>query len=288
LIKKIGDCSDLARMLAASRVWIHSSESCTLTRTSDACTFYPNASGALADASAVVNLWCFYPSRTNTKSLSVAVCAAQDSAHQMRFSGCTVSAEIKVERDGLASIMFDLKAANWTGPSSLSYSVADASDPMTAPLSCRNAVLYLQPQATTTRTNFKVDTFGAKLNFGNKHITTLTGGTEGKRAVARVEGLTDTFAEIELTFAHSMTADTTWWAARSELTCMLWLSIDDSNSARRSIVIDVPRAIVIGKPKHAKGSDGLVKTTIKLRAKLDDSTTGGTELAEAPFRLAIG
>lgn len=259
-----------------------------LTRTSDACTFYPNASGSLADGSAIVNLWCFYPSRTNTKSLSVAVCAAQDSSHQMRFNGCTGSAEIKVDREGLASVSFDLKAAAWTGPEALSLSVADASDPMAAPLSCRNAVLLLQAQGTTTRTNFKVDTFSAKLNFGNKHIETLTGGTEGKRAVARVEGLTDTFAEIELTFAHSMTPDTTWWASRTELTCLLWLYVDDSNSARRSIVIDVPRAIVVGKPKHAKGADGLVKTTIKLRAKLDDSTAGGTELAEAPFRLAIG
>lgn len=259
-----------------------------LTRSSDACTFYPNTSGSLADASALVNLWCFYPSRTNTSSLSVAVCAAQSSSHQFRFNGCTGSAEIKVERDGLAQIMFDLKAATWAGPSALSLSVADATDPMAAPLSCRNAVLYLQSQATTTRTNYKVDSFSAKLNFGNKHITTLTGGTEGKRAVVRADGVTDTFAEIDLTFALDTTPDSTWWASRTELTCMLWIYVDDSNNARRSIVIDVPRAIVVGKPKHAKGADGLVKTTIKLRAKLDDSTAGGTELAEAPFRLAIG
>lgn len=259
-----------------------------LTRSSDACTFYPNASGSLADDSAVVNLWTFYPSRTNTKSLSVAVCAAQDSAHQMRLNGCTGTAEIKVERDGLAQVLFDLKAATWTGPEALSLSIADATDPMAAPLSCRNAVLYLQAQATTTRANFKVDSFTAKLNFGNKHLATLTGGTEGKRSTFRADGLTDTFAEIELTFAHSMTPDSTWWASRTELTCMLWLYVDDSNGARRSIVIDVPRAIVVGKPKHAKGSDGLVKTTVTLRAKLDDSTTPGTELAEAPFRLAIG
>lgn len=259
-----------------------------LTRTGDACTFYPSASGALADASAVVNLWCFYPSRTNGRSLSVAVCAAQDASHQFRFTGCVGSAEIKVERDGLAQIMFDLKAANWTGPEALSLSVADASDPMAAPLACRNAVLYLQAQGTTTRTNYKVDSFSAKLNFGNKHLTTLTGGTEGKRAAFRADGLTDSFAEIDLTFALDTTPDATWWAQRTELTCMLWVYVDDANNNRRSIVIDVPRSIVVGKPKHAKGADGLVKTTIKLRAKLDDSTTQGTELAEAPFRLGIG
>lgn len=259
-----------------------------LTRSSDACTFYPNTSGAPADDSALVNLWTFYPSRTNGRSLSVAVAAAQASAHQWRFNGCTGSAEIKVERDGLAQIMFDLKAATWTGPSDLSLSTADASDPMAAPLSCRNAVLYLQPQSTTTRTNYKVDSLSAKLNFGNKHITTLTGGTEGKRAVARVEGLTDTFAEVDLTFALDTTPDATWWAQRTELTCMLWLYVDDANNNRRSIVLDLPRAIVVGKPKYTKGSDGLIKVNVKLRGKLDDSTTPGTELAEAPFRLGIG
>jgi hypothetical protein len=259
-----------------------------LSRSSDALTFYPSASGSLADASALVNLWTFYPTHTNTRSLSVGIAAAQQATHQFRFKGCTGSAEIKVERDGLAQMMFDLKAADWTGPSSLSLSTADATDPMAAPLSCRNAVLYFQAQGTTTRTNYKVDSFSAKLNFGNKHLTTLTGGTEGKRSTFRGDGLTVTFAEIELTFALDTTPDSTWWASRTELTCMLWVYVDDADNARRSIVIDVPRAIVVGKPKHAKGADGLVKTTVKLRAKLDDSVTGSTELATAPFRLGIG
>ncbi|MBL0219660.1 MAG: hypothetical protein IPQ07_38070 [Myxococcales bacterium] len=259
-----------------------------LTRSGDDVTFYPHVSGALADASPVVNLWTFYPTRTNGRSLSVAIAAAQASAHQWRFNGCTGSAEIKCEVGGLAQIMFDLKAANWEGPSDLSLSTADASDPMAAPLACRNAVLYLQAQGTTTRTNYKVDSFSAKLNFGNKHLTTLTGGTEGKRSVARVEGLTDTFAEIDVTFALDTTPDATWWAQRTKLAAMLWVLVDDANGARRTVLVDVAKGIVVGKPKHAKGADGLIKTTIKIRARLDDTTTPGTELAEAPFRLATG
>lgn len=262
-----------------------------LTSAADVVTCYPETSGALADASPVINTWTFYPTRTNSKSLSVAVCAAQDSAHQWRFSGCTGGMEIKLERGGLAMASFDLKAATWAGPSALGLSIADATDPMGAPLACRNAVLYLQAQATATRVNYPVDSFTAKLNFGNKHIETLTGGTEGKRAVFRGDGLTDTFAEITLTFALDTVPDATWWAERTELTAMLWVYVDTGAgmaATRRSVIIDVPRAVVVGKPKYAKGSDGLIKTTITLKAKLDDSTTQGTELAEAPFRLAIG
>lgn len=260
-----------------------------LTTTGDVCTFYPDASGLLADASAVLNTWTWYPSRTNTKSLSVALCAAQSSSHQWRANGCTGTAEIKVERDGLAMMTADLKAATWTGPSALGLAITDAADPMQPPLSCRSAVLYLQAQGVTSRTNYAVDSFTAKLNFGLEHVATLTGGTEGKRAVARAVGVTDTFAEIDITFGSlDATPDTTWWANRTEITAMLLLQIDGLAGSRRCIVIDVPRAIVVGKPTYAKGSDGLVKTTIKLRAKLDDSTTQGTELAEAPFRLAIG
>lgn len=259
-----------------------------LSRASDVITFYPSASGALADDSPVINLRTFYPSNTNAKTLSVAVCAAQDPTHQARLLGCTGSMEIKMEREGLAQIMVDLQAASWVDWGALGLSIADAADPMMAPLSCRNAVLYFQSTATTTRANYPVDSFNAKLNFGNKHINTLTGGTEGKRSAARIDGLTDAFAEITLTFSLDHVPDATWWAARTKLTCMLWFQYDDANNARRSIVVDLAKAMVVGKPKHAKGSDGLIKTTVTLRAKRDTSTTGTTALATAPFRLGTG
>lgn len=259
-----------------------------LTRTTDTLTWYPSLTGAPDVASAIVNTYTYYPSRTNSRSMSVAMCAAQDSAHQWRYTGCVGGLEIKLDRGALAMVNFDLKAATWTGPSALGLAITDVADPMAPPLACRNAVLYLQAQGTTTRTNYPVDSFVAKLNFGNRHIETLTGGTEGKRAMFRADGLTDTFAEITLTFASDIVPDTTWWASRTELTAMLWVYADDSNSARRSIIVDVPRCIVVGKPKSAPGADGLIKTTITLRAKLDDSTSGGgVELAEAPFRLGL-
>lgn len=261
-------------------------------RIADVCLFYPNVSGALADGAPVVNLRTYYPSSTNTKSLSVAVCAAQDANHQWRFNGCTGNVEIKVDREGLAQLMFDLKAATWTGPEALGLAITDVADPMAAPLSCRNATCYFQAQSTTTRANYVIDSFSAKMNFGMTQITSLTGSTEGKRGVARTTALTDTFAEIEVTFALATVPDATWWASRTELCFMLWLQVDVLNGGggydRRSIVIDIPRAIVVGKPKYAKGSDGLIKTTVTLRAKRDDSCAQDSELSTAPFRLGIG
>lgn len=252
----------------------------------DVIEFYPEVSGALANGSAVVNMWTFYPASTNAKTLSVALCAAQDATHQARLSGCTGSIEIKVERDGLAQILVDLKAATWVGPSALGLSIADAVDPMAPPLSCRSAVMHFQSKATTTRTAVQIDSATIKLNFGNKHVETLTGGTEGKRSAMRLDGLLDTFADIELTFALDPAVDTLW-RTRTEMFCMLWLQIDDVDGHRRSVTIDVPRAIFVGKPPH-KPTNNLIKTTAKLRAKRDNSCAQVSELATAPFRLGLG
>lgn len=258
-----------------------------LTRSTDAVTWWPSLSGAPADESAIVVLPTFYPTRTNTRSLSLALAPTQASSRQELLNGGTGSLSLTFERDGLATFAVDLAFAQWTGPSSQSYLTTHAADPMAAPLACRTATLYLQAQATATRVNYVVDAAAVTLNLGNAHVKTLTGGTNGVRGVIRKENLNAPALEMELTGPDDSQIET-WWSARTELSAMLFVTADYSGG-RRCIVLDVPRAIIVGTPERSDGDGALTKMKWKLVAHLDDTTSGGgVELAEAPWRLGIG
>ena len=258
-----------------------------LTRSTDAVTWWPSLSGAPADESAIVVLPTFYPTRTNTRSLSLALAPTQASSRQELLNGGTGSLSLSFERDGLATFSVDLAFAEWTGPSSQSYGTTHAADPAAAPLACRTATLYLQAQATTTRTNYIVDAAAVTLNLGNAHVATLTGGTNGKRGVIRKDNLAAPALEMDLTGPDDAQIET-WWAARTELSAMLFITADYSGG-RRAIVVDVPRCVIVGSPERMPGDGALTKMKFKLVAHLDDTTSGGgVELAEAPWRLGVG
>lgn len=255
-------------------------------RSTDTITIYPSLSGTPSAGRDVVNCLTFSPSRTNTRSLSLAVAASQNSADQIRMNGGTGSLELTFEREGLASCAADLTFANHTGPSALSISTASAADPAAPPVACRVCTCLLQATTTTTRTNYPIDKATIKLTLGNKHLETLTGGTEGLRGVVRTEGITGPFAEIEVEGQFDTGLDT-FHTSQTNLAFMLWAQID-TTGGRRMVIFDAPLCRIYGVPKHIAGGDGLRKTRITLRTYLDTSVTGTTELAEAPFRLGLG
>lgn len=257
------------------------------TRSTDAVTWYPSLSGAPADESPIVSLNTFYPTRTNTRTLSLALAPTQSSSRQVRLSGGTGSLELLFEREGLVQANADLAFASWAGPSSLSLSTAHAADPMAPPMAVRTCTLYLQAQGTTTRVNYVIDKVKCVLNLGNGHVNTLTGGTEGKRAAIRSQSLNERGCELTIEGPDDPQIET-WLAARTELTAMLFVTADYSGG-RRCIVLDVPRGILVGVPGRMGGEGNLEKMSFVLRSKLDDTTSGGgVELAEAPWRLGIG
>lgn len=256
-------------------------------RVTDTLQIWPSLSGAPATGADVNNTVTWYLTRTNSKSLSVALCSAQDTDRQWRAVGCTGNMTIKFERGALVTCDFELQGASWTGPSALGLSVAHAADPMAAPLAARNAVLILQPPATTTRVNHVVDTFEAKITTGNVHLESLTGGVEGKRAAFRGEGLQGSALEVTFT-APVNTSYETWYQARTDLSAMLYVPFDVSGGGRRLIVLDVPLCQIVGKPKAGRGAANADKVTVTLKAKLDTSGAQSSELSEAPFRIATG
>lgn len=263
---------------------------CRITeRATDAVKVWPELSGSPSVGAKVINAPTWYPTRTNSKSLRVRLANAQDSNYQMEFVGGTGSFELKLSRGELASADFDLKFAKFTGPSALGLSTATVTDSMDTPLVCRNAMVYLQDLTDTNRAEYPVEAMSVKVNLGNTHLETLSGGTEGVRAVARTEGLQDAVATAELTFRADRDADTDWFTNFTKLACFIVIPVDTA-TGRRAIIVDIPRCIVKMVPKFAKGAGNMVKVTIQLEAQLDQGCTGtldNAELAQAGIRLAI-
>ena len=257
-------------------------------RATDALTLYPALSATPAGGRAIRAINTYYPTRTNSRSLSVAV-SGQDTTRQLRVNGCTGSLAIELQRDALAMATFDLVGATWTGPDSLSLAVTRVEDPMANPLAVRNVLCYLQPVATTTRVNTAVDAVSLALNFGNIHLTSLTGTTEGKRAVHRGENLIAPFATATLTMPDC--ADVyTWYESQSELSLTLVVQAG-AIAARRFVVVHIPQAIITQRPAVSKGEGQLTKLSVTLAAKVSEQCSGTLdteEMAMAPFVLGLG
>lgn len=256
-------------------------------RDGDTLTVWPELSAAPGVGADVVNSWCFYPTRDNTRSFSLALASAASAARQYRFNGGATGIEIKVERGELCKIAFDMKFATWAGPSALALSTAVVADPMADPIPARNAKAFLQPRATTTRNCYPIDAMTLKLAPGTSPIETLTCGVEGVRGVARTEGLLETFCDFEVTFAADLDAES-WWANRTALS-FLFYAYTDTVAGRRMVTLSAQNVIVVTPPKHQKGAGNLEKTTVTLRAKLVTylGTPDVEALAEAPLVLAF-
>jgi hypothetical protein len=257
-------------------------------RATDDLTLYPALSATPATSQAVVSLNTYYPTQTNSRSLSVAL-ASLNSSRQVRARGCTGKLAVKFEKNALAVAEFDLTGATFDGPDSLSLSTARGEDPQASPLSVRNALCWLQPTSTTTRVNTPLDAVSMELNFGNMHLTSLTGVTEGKRAVHRGENLVDTFAKITATLPDN--ADVyTWHEAGTEL-CFGFIAKVDTATGRRFVAVLAPQCVIEAKPEPMKGEGQLAKVKVVLRAKVSEQCTGTLDtedMARAPFVLGLG
>jgi hypothetical protein len=257
-------------------------------RSGDDLTVYPALTGTPGNNADVVNFVCFYPTRTNSRSMSVAG-TGRNTDRQYRFNGCTGSCALKFERNGLAVAEFSLQAATYTGPAALSLAVTRSEDPAGSPLAVRNAICWLQAVGTTTRVDTAVEKVDIALNFGNIHLTSLTGTLEGKRATARGDGLNNAFAKITLEMPDNE-AVFTWYADQSELN-FTFIVRAGSGAARRHVVVMAPQCVIESVPEIFKGEGNLRKLRVVLRAKVSEQCAGtldNEELAQAPFILALG
>ncbi len=257
-------------------------------RATDALTWWPSLSGAPATGADVRNSDTFYVSQTNSKSLRVRIASAQEATHQFEYVGCTGSLEFNFDKDGIAKFSVKLEAANFTGPTAQSLSQTSIADPNAEGLICRNAKLYLQAPATTTRTAYDIEAFSLKVSTGMAHVETYVGGTQGKRAVARLEGLNEAVAEIELEGRadDGIPAD---FLARTEKSLMFHIDATQDTGVR-GITVYCGKVRWAEQPSYFRGGDGLMRFKGKLMAELNDNYTGSPDvvgLAQTGVAIAL-
>jgi hypothetical protein len=257
-------------------------------RSTDTVTMYPALSDTPATGRDVMNLVTYYLTNANSRSLSIAVSPGGNANRQWRFRGCTGGVALKFEKGQLASTEFNLTAATHDGPDALSYAVTRSEDPLAAPISCRNMIMWLQPVATTTRVNTVVDSLTVTLNTGMSHLGSLTGTTEGKRGTIRSEGLIDSAATWEMVMPDCEDVYT-WRAANTELCVCAIAKVDGADGARRFIVAMSPQCVIEKIVEPMKGDKNQSKIKVSLRAKISEQCSPSTsEMARSPFVLGIG
>lgn len=258
-------------------------------RSTDAITVYPALGGTPAGGRDIVNTYCYYPTRTNSLTMSVAL-SPRNTDRQWRALGCTGSATFKFERGNLAVADFALTGATFSGPEALSLSIARAADTMAAPVAVRNAVAWLQPCATTTRVTTPIESVEVACSFGMTHLPSLTGTTEGERGVMRSEGLNDAFATITVVVPDN-TDVYTWYAAQVNLSFTFFAKVVDASSNLRVVGFMAPQCTIVEYLPPVAGEMNLSKTRVVLRARMSEQCSGtldNEELAQAPFVLFLG
>jgi hypothetical protein len=253
----------------------------------NALTFDLGASATpTASTSPLTGMYNFYPTPGNTLSLYVQHANANETTNEKySFRGCTGDLGLKFDRNQILVADFDLKAASWSCPSADTIATTVGTDTMGSCFVLKDATVILQSTATATRTTYPIVSFGAKLNMGMQHTPNLT-GRNGVGGVVRVGQRL--FAETTVRVYADQTDTATivaYWTNRTALQFVAMVP-SGSGSTKRWCVFDMPKCIVVGRPKPVKDG-GRMCLDITLRSQMR-STSGSTDQARTPFTLAIG
>lgn len=232
--------------------------------------------------STIVNMWNYYAPQRNTKTLTVQHGKVDNSNIQYTLNGCNGSVEVKVERDQIAKLAFDLKGASFTGPQNQSLDDSFGTDSMSVPIVVAGAKTWISPVSAPSSTQYPLMAYGIKINLGNEQVTEF-GGVNGVTGMYRVPQRL--FVELSLKFRYDISADTSWYANGTPISVSLL--IPSKASVARWDVLDVPTGIICGKPVLDK-ENGRGVCTMTVRGMLNAFTPKVTELAIAPFVLAMG
>jgi hypothetical protein len=245
-----------------------------------------------ASSAACLGMYNWFPANNNTSSLYVQYAVANESTNEKySFSGCTGDMALKFDRNGLLQVDFDLKANNWSCPSSDTIAVTVGTDTMGTPFALKDATVILQSASTTTRTQKEIVSFSAKLNMGMVHNQALNGtagtlGANGNIGVMRTSGRMFAEATVRL---YGDTTDTatylSYWTSRTALQFVVMIP-SGSGSTKRWFVFDMPKCIVVGRPKPVSdGGRRMIELT--LRSKKRSVSASGAQ-GRSSFTMAIG
>lgn len=250
----------------------------------DTLSVTPALSSAPASASVVANMDNFYPSETNGYSLTFQHAKADSSDMQWTLKGCKVNSfDLKLERDKLVVASVELEGKGWVSGSQ-SIATTYVTESLATPMVVKDATTIFQPIATTTRTQYPLESVSFKVTPGIEFLPEL-GGVEGSTGVMRTGERI--FSEATLKFRADTRADFDW-NAQNDMQLHVMIPKVDSNSVKRWIVVSMPTCQIVGKPKWSD-TDGRLTCEVTVKSKLNGLVTSpATDLAYTPFIISMG
>lgn len=249
-----------------------------------ALTVTPALTSSPASASVVANMDNFYPTETNSYSLTFQHAKVDDSASQWTYKGCKVNGfDLKIERDKAIVASFELEAKDWvTGSQSIATTFVTES--LGAPFAAVGVTCSFQATSTTTRTHYPLESVVFKVTPGLVYLEEL-GGVQGATGIMRT--MDRTFAEATLKFRADSQADFNW-NAQTDMQLHVMVPKVDSNSVVRWMVASIPTCQIVGTPKWSD-ADGRLICEVTVKSKLNSLVSGqSSDLSYAPFVLAHG
>lgn len=240
-------------------------------------TFWPSLGAAVTTGNAV-NSYAAFVTETNEKSVSYQHAYPDSSNEQEEYRGCHGKVKITTDINSLLMAEFDLMPA--TGQKgALSISTALQSNVLTTGgFAVKDAVLYIQPAATTTRVSLNVHDVSLEFDPGMTFTQSHT-GTEGKDGVMRVKGRGMAKLTIKI---KADSAKNTEWSARTDQRILYGIP-QGSGTTKRWAGLYAPKAVLARQPKPVK-EGGRLLYELEYIFKIDTAGASNS-LQGSPFQI---
>lgn len=262
---------------------LYPAKSTTVNTGTDILTVWPALPSAPAVAQLVINGYNNWPAETNVSSLALTLASAQQSGMQWTLNtGLVNDLGFSLSRTGLVSASCKIMGKSWTGPSAQSLATTAYSESQTAPLACRDAYMFLQTPATTTRVAYSFISCDLKISIKRMHLEEFSGANEQTSGTFNVGDRMFATATIKCRFDPDIEG---FYTNQSQVTLVIVVP-SGSGTSKRFVIFEMPLCYINAKPQTSEES-GRTVMTFTLMSQLstaNSSQTVGT--AAAPFVLA--
>lgn len=232
-------------------------------------TFWPNL-GSAVTTGVLLNGHNAFVTEDNEKSFSVQHAYPDNAAAQQEYRGCHGKVKLTTNINELVMLDVDVTPAEGQ-EGSLSLSTAVQTNPLAAGgHAVKNAIVYIQPAATTTRTGYCVEDVSLELDPGMEFYP-CHGNTEGKGGVMRVKGRG--LAMLKLAIRFDSDKDTEWSARTAQR--ILYSVPKGTGTAKRHVGFYIPEAVLAKKPKRVKRG-GRALMELEYMVKIDSSQSANS------------
>jgi hypothetical protein len=232
-------------------------------------TFWPSLSAPVTSGTAVNGYNAFFTG-TNTKSFSLQHARVDHPNAQREHRGCMGKAKIVTNLNEVVRVEAEFTSASGRD-GALGISTAVQTNPLAAGgHAIKNAIVYLQPETTTTRNHYCVESFSMEMDPALEFVP-CHGAPNGKNGVMRVKGRGLVKIMLEVRFDPSK--DTEF--ENRDGVRLLYSVPKGAGLAKRHVGVYAPKVKLARKPKQKK-QGGRLLYELEYVAQIDTTAAEDT------------